>query len=173
MLHVACRYAQTETVRYLTGLHVNVDAQDKNLDTALHIACWQGSARIVQVLLKAGAGSSSRLLKNEDGETALHVASSRGNLDCVRCLIANGGGENSKLGLDDPDKWGNTALHLAIRRRYSQVAMLLLHAGAEFDLRNCVSFVELTRRFIRISASYFLLFSLGTPRSTLPAARAS
>ena len=70
----------------------------------------------------------------QEGETALHIASSRGNLDCVRCLL-----DSSKSGIDDPDKWGNTPLHLSVRRRYTQVAMLLLHAGAEFDLRNCVS----------------------------------
>ena len=70
----------------------------------------------------------------QEGEAALHIASSRGNLDCVRCLL-----DSNKSGMDDPDKYGNTPLHLSVRRRYTQVAMLLLHAGAEFDLRNCVS----------------------------------
>ena len=106
-----------------------MDAQDQNLETALHIAAWNGHGRIAHVLLKAGA---NKLVKNEEGETALHIASSRGSLDCVRSLL-----DSSKTGLDDPDKYGNTPLHLSVRRRYSQVAMLLLHAGAEFDLRNC------------------------------------
>ena len=61
------------------------------------------------------------------------MSSSRGNLDCTRCLV------ESKTDVDEQDKWGNTALHLAIRRHYSQVAMLLLHTGADFDLVNCVS----------------------------------
>jgi len=128
-LHVACRYGQTSTAQFLTTLHISVDAQDQTLETALHIAAWNGHARIAQVLIKAGA---NKLIKNEEGETALHIASSRGNLDCVRCLL-----DSNKSGMDDPDKYGNTPLHLSVRRRYTQVAMLLLHAGAEFDLRNC------------------------------------
>jgi ankyrin repeat protein len=138
VLHVACRYGQTATVQYLTSLHVNLDDQDKNMDTALHIAAWNGSARIVQILLKVG---SNKAIKNEDGESALHISSSRGHLDCVRCLVDSSSKSGGIAGcIDDPDKWGNTSLHLSIRRRYTQVALLLLHSGAEFDLRNCVSF---------------------------------
>ena len=61
-LHVACRYGQTSTAQFLTTLHISVDAQDKNLETALHISAWNGHARIAQVLLKAGA---NKLIKNE------------------------------------------------------------------------------------------------------------
>ena len=61
-MHVACRYGQTSTAQFLTTLHISVDAQDKNLETALHISAWNGHARIAQVLLKAGA---NKLIKNE------------------------------------------------------------------------------------------------------------
>ena len=61
------------------------------------------------------------------------MASARGNVDSVRCLT------DAKCDVDDQDKYGNTALHLAIRRKYSNVAMVLLHSGADFDISNCVS----------------------------------
>lgn len=69
----------------------------------------------------------------QDLETPLHTASSRGHLECVQSLI------EAKSELDDQDRWGNTALHLAIKRKYSNVAMMLLQAGADFDLGNCVN----------------------------------
>ena len=68
----------------------------------------------------------------QDQETPLHTAASRGHLDSVQSLI------EVKCDLDEQDKWGNTALHLAIKRKYSNVAMMLLQAGADFDIGNCV-----------------------------------
>ena len=42
---------------------------------------------------------------------------------------------DSKADLDVPNLInGNTPLHLAIIRHYTNVAMVLLHAGADFDL---------------------------------------
>ena len=45
----------------------------------------------------------------------------------------------AKAELDAPtslSSGGNTPLHLAIARNYTNVAMVLLHAGADFDLAN-------------------------------------
>ena len=61
----------------------------------------------------------------------MHIASSRGHLDCVRYLL------DARAEVDVPNDaavGGNTPLHLAIMRHYTNVAMLLLHAGADFDL---------------------------------------
>ena len=61
----------------------------------------------------------------------MHIASSRGHLDCVRYLL------DARAEIDVPNDaavGGNTPLHLAIMRHYTNVAMLLLHAGADFDL---------------------------------------
>ena len=63
----------------------------------------------------------------------MHIAASRGHLECVNCLI------EAKAELDAPtalSAGGNTPLHLAIARNYTNVAMVLLHAGADFDLAN-------------------------------------
>ena len=56
---------------------------------------------------------------SQDGSTVLHVASSRGHEACVQLLLESAAAANGLL--DDQDKWGNTALHLAVRKRHAQV----------------------------------------------------
>ena len=51
----------------------------------------------------------------------LHVASSRGHQACVQFLLEGTVAANGML--DDQDKWGNTALHLAVRKRHAQVGI--------------------------------------------------
>ena len=63
----------------------------------------------------------------------MHVASSRGNVECVRALLD--GGASGSAALDLQDRRGSTPLHLALRRGHVHVAMLLLHAGADFDIQ--------------------------------------
>ncbi len=64
------------------------------------------------------------------------MSSSRGHSDCSSALL------DAKVEMDAQDRWGNTPLHLSVRRRKTQAAMLLLHAGADFDIVNCVSVVR-------------------------------
>ena len=84
----------------------------------------------------------------------LHVASSSGHLATVHFLLECNATANSML--DEQDKWGNTALHLAARKRHAQVrdpstrerqrimlnilqvAMALMQAGVDVDVANCV-----------------------------------
>ena len=49
----------------------------------------------------------------------LHVASARGHLACVQLLLESTAAANGLL--DDQDRWGNTALDLAVRKRHTQV----------------------------------------------------
>ncbi len=94
------------------------------------MACWHGYAKITSALLEAGANAQAQ---NEDGETPLHAACQRGHQECARVLLDGG-----RCDLDAQDRWSNTALHLAVKRRRAGAAMMLLHAGADFDLLNCV-----------------------------------
>jgi ankyrin repeat protein len=67
------------------------------------------------------------------------VASSRGHLSCVHYLLDSNAAGDGGGDIDEQDKWGNTALHLAARRKYLQVSLALMQAGADVDLVNCVS----------------------------------
>ena len=66
---------------------------------------------------------SRSIAQSQDGSTVLHVASSRGHEACVQLLLESTAAANGLL--DDQDKWGNTALHLAVRKRHAQVGWLV------------------------------------------------
>ncbi|XP_017770911.1 PREDICTED: death-associated protein kinase 1-like isoform X2 [Nicrophorus vespilloides] len=59
--------------------------------------------------------------------TALQYASRKGSLDEVRYLIDSGA---------DLDSGPDPALHLAIRRRHTPIALMLLQSGAEYEMRD-------------------------------------
>ena len=77
--------------------------------------------RILSYLVKEGTDRFP--LSPQDGSTVMHVASSRGHQACVQLLLECAAAANSML--DDQDKWGNTALHLAVRKRHAQVGWLV------------------------------------------------
>ncbi|GFR78314.1 death-associated protein kinase 1, partial [Elysia marginata] len=89
-------------------------------------------------------------------ETALHCAAVRGNLDCVRILLEHGAPINNL------DKRGSTALHLACQRHNSAIALLLLTSPeCKLDLIDKPSQQPLTRIKLK------LLGSTGVGKSTL------
>ena len=61
--------------------------------------------------------------------TPLSYAAEAGNVECVRMLLAERPGM-----LDVQDALGRTALHIAAIERHTQVAALLMNAGARTDL---------------------------------------
>ncbi len=73
-------------------------------DTPLHVAATRGDARIVGLLLDAGAEIDAR---GEYGHTPLHEAVGQGHIEAVRLLLARGA---SRSVYND---WGQTALEIA------------------------------------------------------------
>ena len=67
-----------------------VDAKDRNGQTALMWAAWQGHAEVVKALIAGGADVS---VKNEDGDTALTSAESEGYTKIVKALKKAGAKE--------------------------------------------------------------------------------
>jgi ankyrin repeat protein len=62
---------------------MDVDAQNKNGDSALNWAAWNDHKEIVQALVKAGASVNA---KNKDGDSALNWATWNGNKEIVSIL---------------------------------------------------------------------------------------
>ena len=56
------------------------------------------------------------------------MASSRGHQACIQFLLECTVSANGML--DDQDKWGNTALHLAVRKRHAQVGKMVGRTGS-------------------------------------------
>ncbi|MBW3540608.1 MAG: ankyrin repeat domain-containing protein [Planctomycetes bacterium] len=93
-LHVAAAYATPETVEYLLENYpdVDIDAQDGNGDTALHLAVHEAGvkstperrARTAAILLKHGATME---VQNHKRETPLERARAHADVKIVRTLL--------------------------------------------------------------------------------------
>jgi len=128
------------------GADVRLHAKDDTEDTALHMACYNGSftrtddshkyvesgeetpsedvaqrVSIIKLLLKAGADAGAR---NKRGETPLHHCMIIGNLavrrKAMQLLVARGADINAQ------DKNGTTVLHLAVNNKEDYGVEMLL-----------------------------------------------
>jgi ankyrin repeat protein len=112
---------------------VLTNAQNKQHNTALHLACYSGRVEIAQMLLEHGANTST---KNEQGETPLHLVT-RGNYDyqhqgvsIVLLLLARG------VDVDTRKNSMATPLHLAAFRGRLKMTKVLLDHGANPHTKN-------------------------------------
>ncbi|VDD97305.1 unnamed protein product [Enterobius vermicularis] len=92
-LLAAAANGQLKIVQGLIIAEVNVNAQDTNKDTALHLACFMSQtsednhAKIVRYLISKGANVNA---ENNDKCTPWFAASERDNVDMVRYMAENG-----------------------------------------------------------------------------------
>ena len=162
-LIAASREAQTETVRYLVGLGVDMDEVSRTQDayTALHKAVRYNHVDVMQVLIDAGADIEK---KDAIGCSSLLLACMRGCLDAVKvlvqagaelrvtdysgctCLVAASTAGHTEtvrylvgLGRVDVDQVGgdyNTALLEAVRHNHADVMQVLIDAGADIEKKD-------------------------------------
>lgn len=154
----ACEIGDLDAVKLLL-MSTDVNSQDENGRTALIEATRGGQVEVVQLLINSGADVYIRdnndtsamfltciieniditkiIFKNlvdlnhidNDGFTALTMAVMANNIPVVKLLI--------ELNVDlDKTRGVYTPLHLAVERRYFEVAILLIEAGAKFDIPN-------------------------------------
>ncbi|XP_062539583.1 transient receptor potential channel pyrexia [Armigeres subalbatus] len=100
---------------------VNVNASDPGGRTALHLACYIGDYRAVEVLLQRGA--KSQIWDKERKATPLHCAASCGSIESITLLLAKGVDINAGI-----EK--HSALHYAVQRNSKQCVEFLLKNGA-------------------------------------------
>lgn len=105
----------------------DVNAQNDDGKTALHIASRAGSLNIVSLLLEAGARTDTQCL---DGTTSLHLAMWKNKSQVVARLIKAGANPN----LQDQDHW--TPLHWGVQSRNLDLVKLLVENGANMDIVN-------------------------------------
>uniref|UniRef100_A0A3Q2WB33 Ankyrin repeat domain 2 n=1 Tax=Haplochromis burtoni TaxID=8153 RepID=A0A3Q2WB33_HAPBU len=103
----------------------NPNAHDER--TALHRACLEGHAPVVQMLLGKGADIN---LKDQLGSRAIHWACRGGNLTVVEVLKSHGADLNVR------DKLHSTPLHVATRTGHTSIVEYLLSCGALINSRD-------------------------------------
>ncbi|XP_026683069.1 transient receptor potential cation channel subfamily A member 1 [Diaphorina citri] len=130
-LHLAARYGRYNTVKKLLsserGSFIINESDGEGL-TPLHIASKEGHLRVVQLLLNRG----SLLHRDHNGRNPLHLAAMSGYTNTMVHLNS----VHSHL-LDQVDKDGNTALHLATMENKPKAICLLLSLNCKL-LYNCM-----------------------------------
>jgi len=103
---------------------VQIDAQNKQGRTALHLAVFNGSTEIFKILLAAGADPK---IEDRTFKNALMIAVRQGFLEIVKILLEIGMDPNFQNQI-----W--TAPHLAVSANRVQILQVLLAAGADPNL---------------------------------------
>ncbi len=103
--------------------------------TPLSLACTNGSARFVALLLDARANPDTPIAT---GETPLMTCAATGNADAVRLLISRGADVNAKEPSQHQD-----ALMWAAAERHADVVRALVEAGADLRARTRQGFTAL------------------------------
>ena len=111
------------------------NVQQKDWETPLHFACFQGKPEIARLLLDHGAQVNA---KNYQGEIPLHLVS-RGEYDSpdegvrvAKLLLEHGTDMNAR------DEFGWTPLHSASYNGRHEISQFLLLRGAKVKLENCL-----------------------------------
>ncbi|TPX35060.1 hypothetical protein SmJEL517_g02374 [Synchytrium microbalum] len=132
---------EPELVRLMLEYGADVDAATipststllRGETTPLLTAGYYGRINIARMLLEAGANIHAR---GPNGRSCLHMVAvssiigERGKSDMVRLL------RFYKANLDDVDHDGNTAVHLAIVMKATQMVDTLVELGARIDIAN-------------------------------------
>ncbi|XP_046391014.1 ankyrin repeat domain-containing protein 29 [Ischnura elegans] len=159
-LFVACQCGHLEVVMELVERGAKLNSRMKDGATPLFIASQNGHVRILLHLLSKGAESNIRRL---DGASPLWIASQMGHANVVKVLLAAGNAHVDatrqdgatplfkaahKGHLDVVEELlkykpnlgllpnGESALHAAVLFGHTQVAKLLIKAGADPNLHN-------------------------------------
>uniref|UniRef100_A0A803W706 Ankyrin repeat and SOCS box containing 10 n=1 Tax=Ficedula albicollis TaxID=59894 RepID=A0A803W706_FICAL len=111
---------------------------EQELTTPLHITASRGHTGCLRLLLQRGAapdlapgGRTALHALSEDGYRPLHLCRSADSIECVRQLLQYGASVNSQT-----EEENDTALHVASRLGLVEHVQLLLHHGAELEVKN-------------------------------------
>ncbi|XP_071640972.1 uncharacterized protein [Temnothorax longispinosus] len=120
VLHVQC-------VRVLLRYHCDVNLQDKDGNTPLHLAVSRNQPEIMDLLLSRGAAINT---VNIVRRSALHIAVINQHVQYVRVLL------RYHCDVNLQDWWGATPLHLATSQGHWSLVELLVHHNADIGSTN-------------------------------------
>jgi ankyrin repeat protein len=128
-LHWAVRADDLETADLLIRAGANASAANREGVMPMQLAAINGSAAMLEKLIKAGADPNAPLSKFKD--SALMLASRTGKVDAMKVLIDHGAQVNAV------ETWGGTtALMWAVSERHLAAVKLLLASNADINARS-------------------------------------
>jgi ankyrin repeat protein len=111
-----------ENVRLFLDAGANVNAENDNKQTPLHLAAYHGHTEAAKLILDAGADVDA---EDKYKWTPLHMAASRGRTEVARLLLDRG------AQVDAVNMYKQTPLYLAAISGHTEVARLLILNGAD------------------------------------------
>jgi uncharacterized protein len=128
-LHWAVHYDDLDTADLLIRSGARVSTANREGVTPLQLAAMNGSASMIDKLLKAGADANAALTPS--GDTALMMAARTGTPEAITVLLEAGATVNAN------ESWGGTtALMWAVSEQHAAAVKLLLDHGADVNARS-------------------------------------
>jgi ankyrin repeat protein len=124
-LHWASRWDDVEMANLLVTAGANVKAANRFGATPLSLACTNGSAAMIDKLLKAGEDPNAVI--SEMGDTALMLAARTGKPDAMKVLLDHGADANKT------NSEGQTPLMWAVAEKNAAAAKVLIDHGADVN----------------------------------------
>jgi ankyrin repeat protein len=130
-MHWIARWDDLADADLLIRAGADVKVANREGATPMFLATQNGSAPMIEKLLKAGAGVNAPILAH--GETALMMASRTGSVDAVKLLLDRGADVNAKDTLR-----GTTASMWAAEQGHANILQLLADHGADLKAQSAV-----------------------------------
>ena len=131
LLFYHLKYQQIEEVQLMLQRgEVNVNDQDINGKSALHIAVEMNLPTLVRILLNHGANPNTPTHLDVGYYLPIHKACEKGNREIVELL------SKADSDLDARNKVGQTPLIIAIRQRNADLARYLILSGCNLEIRD-------------------------------------
>lgn len=128
-LHWAVRANDLEMTELLLGAGAKPSAANQSGATPMLLAAMNGSAAILERLIRAGADPNAPV--SDTGDTALMIAARTGKADAVKVLLGQGANVNAK------ETWGGTtALMWSVAELHPEVTKLLIDRGADVNAKS-------------------------------------
>ena len=128
-LHWAARWDDLDMAAALIQAGASPRSSNRTGATPMFLAAVNGSAPMIELLLKAGVDANGPVLSH--GETALMMAARTGKPDAVKVLLSHGADIHARENLR-----GTDALMWAAEQGHADIVELLLEIGADVDAQS-------------------------------------
>jgi len=161
-LFIAIEKGDYDAVQRLIHAKVNVNDRGNRDKSPLHFAAAKGDARIVRLLLDAGADIGARAFVGVTfhGGTPLHMAARANHVEIIKLLLQAGTDVNIRSGKNQVDTIGYTPLHSACEAGRFEAAECLIQAGADVNMKETETGDELTPLILAVQEGHLNIVKL-------------